>query len=264
VHLDDYTDTAAVKKAEDKILKNARKYIDNYCKEYYTTQEDTGPQRKAIFKQSAKLVSSCMKDRFGEKAIFELLGASVNKKMDIVDWLITKICNVVEKKKVNKTYGQNYIDDRLKKLTKQDYKDKVVELQKIYYGGENSMSKQCERLYAERHNVLVSRLRNSINDIKYLFNTNNLIVADVVKCITSDEMKTAELQNLVNEKVELHSIKMESSIRSMKFIYNNMIGNYEYIYRIRSIVEYLKQLRNKRANYVKRPDDIDAIIRNKH
>lgn len=263
----DYSDNVLVKKAEDKILKNARKFIDNYCQMYYAKHEDQGPARKKIFRVSSKIVANKLADRYSESVILKLLGFSVEINDEIDQWIMNKIYKDVEKKKEFKTYGADYVDNELAGLKKTERKQKILQMQDTFYANkQNNISKQSEELFSERQNVLSLRLEKSLVHIKNLFNANNQIIESLVRRIDSDGQTdiegdyTRQLGELADEEINKRTSKLEESLIAVKCIYINAIGNYEYIYRIRSIVAYLKELRDIQMKSIKRPSDIDDVL----
>jgi DNA polymerase elongation subunit (family B) len=266
-----YTDSDEVKKAEDSILRNARKFINMFCKEYYAKYEDVGKARKSTFRESAKIVSQAMLSKYDYDIVIKLLGFSVKVDDEIGNWLIKKVFSVVEKKKENKAYGSTYIDSQLKNLTRKERKIKILSLQNLYYSNKQyNLLKCCEKNFNERHTILEIRLRKSLYCVKDLFNTNNMIIQDVIKHgnhleenMTLNEQEfESELKLLAKKRIEQHSEKLEKNIAELRYIYVNAIGNYEYIYRIRSIVEYLKQLRDTYIGNIKPPKNMDEIVSN--
>jgi DNA polymerase elongation subunit (family B) len=259
VEIRDHADNEEVKKAEDKILKNARKFVDNFCKEYYTVYEDTGKARKEIFKKVSKVVSERLTSRYGEADIIKLLGFSVEVDDEIGNWIVKKIFGVVEKKKQNKNYGKEYIDERLETIEKKLRHKKITQLQNIYYADKQfNLIKKCEKTYEDRHKILELRLRKSLSHVKSLFSANNLIVDKITQylktvdtVLVNTDKTEDQMQSMADAHIETHYEKIRDNILEIKYIYVNMIGNYEYIYRIRSIVNYLKELRNRAAGIIK-------------
>jgi DNA polymerase elongation subunit (family B)/DNA-binding transcriptional MerR regulator len=290
VPVQNYDDSVEVKAAEDKNLKLARKYIDNYSSQYTTSHVDRGPLYKNIFRKSAKIVKSNFIDICGnnaaDTAIITLLGYSVDPDKDLETWLLERIRKEVEKKPKNKNYGKSYIDSLLGKSvleanarTRSQY---ILDLQNSYYVNKNNNKNNnilyfSEEQYKERQQILERRFGISINKVKSLYHTNNDIIASVADHIKSrlkieeinDDTKDIDvyLQNtgmdmadfdkslayIAKDKLDKSMETIMDSIAELKFIYYNLISNYEFIYQIRSIVDYLKILRNKSIGVIKAP-----------
>jgi DNA polymerase elongation subunit (family B) len=291
VHINNYDDPDEITKADKKSLDLARKYIENICKAYNVTYVDKGGIYKNIFKKSSaivksKLIKACGNNDASNK-IINLLGFSVDPDKDLDLWLFDKIKSVIEKKPKNKNYGKVFVDNLLSKAnleangrTRSAY---IIDLQKSYYATKNNnILIQSELQYNERQQILEKRFRTSFNMIKNLYHINNNIienVADYIKSnikieeITDESSKDintylessgvnitnldTRLEKIADENIDKSSKKIFDNISEMKFIYYNLLSNYEYIYQIRSIVEYLKVLRNKQINNIKAPSKKD-------
>lgn len=291
VHVTNYDDKAEVKKAEDNNLKLARKFIDEFCKKYYTNYADKGGIYKTIFKRSSLIVKNKLIAYGGNdqssKDIVKLLGFSVDPNDNLEEWLLKKVHSLVEKKKINKTYGEDYVKTLLVPATiKAQGKTRanyLKELHMVFYVAKNGILNDVEEIYHNRQQILEFRFRRSLDAIKDIYHMNNNIIESVSKHIklaididnkfnTSVDDSTIELnkdidkylltnninitefdktlETIAEEKISEKSEKLIHGINELKYIYYNLISNYEYVYQTRSIVEYLKQLRNKSINYI--------------
>jgi hypothetical protein len=156
----------------------------------------------------------------------------------------------------------------------------IKNLQLAYYTNARSISKSSEDQYNERQQILELRFRLSINNIVNLYHLNNKIIEDVSEHIkTIIDINTQHndplenkpdvaiekdidtilesngididnfdktLEDIATVNIQQKSDSLLSGIEDLTFIYYNLISNYEYIYQIRSIVNYLKQLRNNK------------------
>jgi DNA polymerase elongation subunit (family B) len=294
-------DPEELKKAEDTNLKLARKFVDDFCKKYYTNYANKGGIYKTIFKKSTqivkdKLIEACGSDK-SSNVIIKLLGFSIDPEDNLEDWIFNKIKSEVEKKKKNKAYGVEYLEELLSKeslkrnnMKKAEY---ILMLQDTYYANKmDNISKIAEANYHERQQILEIRFRQSLNLIKNMYHTNNNIIEMVSSRIKSaidiDSMYNNSIMDtdqVVPEKdldvylessgidintfdKSLESIAEDNiqnkslmdGIIELKFIYYNLLCNYEYIYQIRSIVEQLKTLRDKKINSVKKMSATDKKI----
>jgi DNA polymerase elongation subunit (family B) len=303
VEIKNYDDEDEVKKAELKILNNARKYVDAYCSQYYTQYINKGSIYKDIFKITSKLVHNKLLNNFDESNsthnTIKLLTYSVDiEKEEFDNWIKERITKDVEKKQYNKDYGKKYIEYLIKGLDNKQKNEKIEVLQRIYYARKNNLLKESEKLYNDRQLILEQRLQKSLEDIRNLYRLNNTIVCslnDYIKNIINinneynisiEENKSEsklpsleklkeiknidnkhfnnELDNLIDNNIEQNKEILKKGIKEFKFIYINLISNYEYIYQIRSIVNYLKALRDKKTGIIKTPPkkEITNIVQN--
>ena len=302
VHVNNYDDLDELKKAELQILKNARKYVDTYCKQYYTNYSNKGGIYKNIFKKSATIVKNKIIEQCGNNeasnVIIKLLGFSVDPDDNLEEWITSRIHSLVEKKPKNKLYGEKYVNELLSPAslkkndkTKSDY---ILDLQETFYANKTqSILKITESYYNDRQQILELRFRQSINLIKGIYHMNNNIIDTVSTHIKSiiniDNMHNASnnintidninekndapkdldiyletsgvdidqfdksLNDIATKTIQNKSQKLFEGISELKFIYYNLMSNYETIYHIRSIVDYLKILRNKKIGLTKPP-----------
>lgn len=293
----DYDDKVEVKKAEADNLKLARKFIDDFCKRFYVKYSDKGGIYKNIFKKSSNIVKRKLIETCGDNTsneIIELLGFSVDPDDNLEEWLLTKVVKFVEGKKLNKTYGADYVDNLLShKSLKELNKSKSIytaELQYAFYANKKSnISQMVETTFCERQQILEHRLRQSINIIRNIYHTNNKIienVADYIKSATNIDQNfntgvetteelakdidsylvtngydiddfTKTLDDVATQKIKDQSDKILAGINELKMIYINLVSNYEYIYRMRSIIDYLKKMRNRTIGLIKPPPKQD-------
>jgi hypothetical protein len=281
----DQNDPVELKKAEDTNLKLSRKFVDNFCKRFFTNYQEKGGIYKNIFKRSAKIVNDKITEVCGNNSssnmIIKLLGFSVDPDKDLASWIVEKSISIVEKKKTNINYGKTYVESILKEKPSKAAKSAcVTEMQLTYYTNQKSISKSAEDQYNERQQILEIRFRQSINNIIKLYHLNNKIIEDVSEHIKTiidintqynDPVENPKetpitkdidtilasngvdlnefektLEDIAAENIKQKSESLLSGIDDLKFIYYNLISNYEYIYQIRSIVDYLKQLRNQK------------------
>jgi hypothetical protein len=276
---DDPHNLVEIKKAEDEILKKARKFIDTYCKVYYTNYEDRGAVYKKLYKASAAVIQTRLKSTYVEQDVIKLLGLSVGEEID--EWLLNKVINVIKRKKGNKTYGRDYVEAALLGLDKKTRDEKVLNMQGVYYANRSvNILKAAQAQYNERQRILESRLRKSLAGIRQLYKTNDNIVEMSISYLKSiididninaeilgEERVQDELENIVSKELEEHKAEIAEGLNKLKNIYYNLLSNYEYIYCVQEIVEYLKTLRNKKIGYKRPPpqrlidETIDRFIR---
>jgi DNA polymerase elongation subunit (family B) len=274
-----YDEADEIKKAEDMNLKLARKYIDNLCKKYHTNYSNKGDIYKSVFKKSSTIVKNKIIEKCGDNessnVIIKLLGFSVDPDDNLEDWIFNRIKTLVEKK--NKSHGETYINNLLKeKNLKKDDKAKYInELQNVYYVNKTSILNMSENQYNDRQQILESRFKQSINMIKNTYHMNSNIIEEVSKHIKTvididnkfDNVETLDnylislnidadeldqtLDEIATNTIQNKASQLLEGINELKYIYCNLMGNYEYIYNIRNIADYLKTLRNRKVNNIK-------------
>lgn len=314
VAIQDPNDDDEVKKAELTILKNARKYIENYAEQYYSVYINKGPVYKDIFRISSKVMYNKLYNNFDKniKPTIKLLTYGVNLEEEFDLWFKERMEKDVKAKKYNKKYGEIYIESKLQDLTTEDRNLKIKILQKSYYGRrKKSIQYKSEQLYNEKQLELEKSFMKNISDIKRVFNLNNSMIkkiSDYLKDISNiDEiMNEAQSNNnsknndnieyvvIKDEKLSFESIKKKSNINDaeindvinsiaeeefnekkeemIKYLSNlkttqvNLMSNYEFIYQVNSIVDYLQKLKDKKLGVIKRPkeknikNEIDKFI----
>lgn len=318
--VDPVTDSAEdIKASDDKIYANACKFIDNYCKKYYTQYHSKGKIYQSIFRMSNKAITTTLKEHYVPEVV-DIFKSSYDRDnmeswMEIkaektvikgikgygkshVDIIMNKIETTVETDILSEFTDENdddYISTRKEKKqltetisakTKTLKKAKMKDLQDMYFARKaDSMLHKREKAFKERKNALQRQLKDNLEAIlsvlnhhagmvdtvsKYikdtlgidkLYNGAGLVVpaqfgyldhADSVDALII--MKTAEQQ--INKLLE--DEKLSESVNKMKIIYINMLSNYEFIHKTRSIVDHLKACRNKTIGVVIKPDSFDA------
>jgi DNA polymerase elongation subunit (family B) len=166
-----------VKIAEDRIYKNACKFIESYCSKYYANYNTFGKTHQKIFKTASKAIQCVIKDQ--DSLVGDLLGANVNFD-DFEAWFVE-----YTEKKANKAvvgYGEGFIIKELQKINmminargttsetetaniKKEIKERRAEklqmLQKNYYGGAKSTLERHELDYKNTMSILRKRLREN-------------------------------------------------------------------------------------------------------
>jgi DNA polymerase elongation subunit (family B) len=285
-HIDcDSNDEAEIKKVNGKIYDKSKSYIIKYCGQYNSSYTCKGPIYKNIFKKCSKIVETKMLQTYNtdsSRLIIKLLGFSVDPDDNLEAWIIKKIHSTVERKKKNKDYGKTFVDNYIKfNKTTENLKSKnIIDLQQVYFASQNSIVKNCESQYQERQAVLESRLRQTIIVIQNLYHTNNKIIEEIanniIKKIDLDnkfntendilpttkideflednelnlEQYNKQLNDITDNNISNYNDKLINGITELKFIYYNLISNYEYIFHVRCIVDYLKSLRDKKIGNI--------------
>jgi DNA polymerase elongation subunit (family B) len=270
-----------IKIAEDKTFANACKYVENYCGKFYTNYHSKGKIYQKIFRMANTVVVNNIKKHCGRETVTLL-----NSNYDIdnlEEWLDTK----AEKDalKTIKGYGKEHVNNVVENMEASEKKKKIKELQDIYFSNKkHNLSIIQEKAFKERHVLLQRLLRDNLNRITDVLNYNTRVICKVsdkiksiididnnfnnpdvqvpafdeiseVKNINEEDLdKTAqeEIENLITNK------KLYDSLNKMRYIYINMLSNYNFIHKTRCIVDYLKLFRNKTIGFVNKPKDFDT------
>ena len=285
---DDSTDASEV--AEKKIYGKAGKYIDDYCKSYYTNYQSKGKIYQKVFKIANNVVNTKLKEVVDHEGIVDLIGSSCD-----LEKLESWICEKAEKIAIKdaKGYGQIYIEDQLRKAVESNQKNvkdeisdnektisvgktkkkKSQELQEVYFANKSNLSKEREIQFKQRLDILKRNIRENLSGIRSLYSTNQDMIEalsnKIKKIIQVDDkfndsgsevptwediietkqIDIVDLNETMNQKIEeLMGNKMFwEAIGKMKFIYVNLVSNYVFIHKTRSIVDYLKVCRNNES-----------------
>jgi len=277
--------------AEKKIYSKAGKYVDNFCKSYYTNYTSKGKLYQKVFKIANKVVNKKLKEVYDHSGIVDLIGSSCD-----LGKLETWLCEKSEKVaiKVAKGYGQLYVEDQLQRVvddvvntveydsdeeeesinTKALKRKKLQDLQSVYFSNKSNLSKTREMQFRQRSDILKRNIRENIEGIKSLYNLNqNMIetlsqkIKEVIKIDENfndagssvpvwndikeiEDIDELELDELMNSKIEelMNNQPFWKAINKLRFIYTNLVSNYEFIHKTRSIVDHLKTCRNKVSN----------------
>jgi DNA polymerase elongation subunit (family B) len=270
-----------LKIAEDKIYKNACKYVDNYCDKYYTTYNSKGPIYQKIFRMANKVVVENLKQHYGTDTI-----AILNSNYDIEDmekWLEEKAEK--EALKYIKGSGKQHVDKATLDMEEKEKYKKIGELQDMYFSRkQGSISKMREKDFRTRQLVLQRQLRDNLGKIINVLNYNTKMICNVSNkikqalnidnmyndegsevpefddIINIDNIDHSEIDKMAQSGVQslVENEKLSDALQSMRYVYINMMSNYSYIHTTRAIVDYLKQCRNRSIGMAARPSSFNA------
>ena len=113
-------DADDIKTADDKIYKNASKYITEFCKQYYSKYANKGKIYQKIFKVSNKAIEEKLSEYCDPKIVKLLTGNYDVEKL--YEWLDDKAYKYALNE--NKEYGRIYISNVLNKLEGNEKKEK--------------------------------------------------------------------------------------------------------------------------------------------
>lgn len=264
VSVKDYSDNSEIKKAEDSILRKARKFIDNYSLPYYTQYKDLGVQYKQIFKQASSAVNFILEVLCKNKQVLTILKNSVGNTKDcvITDWIYKKIVSRIESVARNKTFGKDYVNHRLKGLSGKAKKDALCKMQEVFYG-EGRVLQKCEQAFNERRQILDLFMKKSLSRMNWLFTTNEVIIQTLVKEIKEDEdnimdMETTKL--LALSILEDNDVELQAAITELEELYTHIMSTHFYIFKVRKIVEYLREFKVTRVVPKYISENLESII----
>ena len=284
-----------LKAAEERIYKNACKFIESYCEKYYVNYNSFGKTHQKIFKTASKSLSNVIKSQ--DVLVSDLLNANVDYD-DFETWFVE-----YTEKKANKAtlgYGISFIEAELanikknillkyedadeefiNKEIKEQRSEKLQLLQRSYYGIKNSILDQRELNYRNTMSILRKKLRENYQKYMKAYGAYNSTIEDVMNQMRNkiggfDELMkpTKDPHNFAVEDFDCESLDenidsySESRvdmllnnkqfceiINDLKILHNNLLSAHVVIKRTRDIVSYLKVCRDKDAKAVVRPND---------
>jgi hypothetical protein len=236
-----------------------------------------------------------LKQYYGKETITLLNG---NYDIDnLEEWLI-KISEKNALKDI-KNYGKEHIELKLSDLMGVRKKMKIKTLHDMYISKDkNNLSFTRENAFKERHNLLQMNLRDNLYSITTVLKYNTKIVnnlSDKIKSIINidneyngpntevptfdsiDKIKNIDDQELnikAQDEIEnlVENVELQIALNKLKYVYVNMLSNYNFIHKTRSIIDYLKIYRNKSLGIVIKPktfntaqfvkENVDEILKN--
>jgi DNA polymerase elongation subunit (family B) len=269
-----------LKSAEDKIYANSCKYIENYCDKYFTKYQSKGKIYQKIFRMANSAVVENLKQHCGKETVALLNGNYDIENLE--EWLEKKS----EKDAIRAIngYGKEHVDNIIRDLNKKDKQKKIKELQEVYFSNKkNNLLKIREASFKERRTLLHRHLNdNIVNIISVLnYNTNSIIqVSSVIKeKLNIDNMynnaneEVPDFDNIGLENIDSESLddialasvhglfdneKLFNALNKLRYIYINMLSNYNYIHKTRYIVDHLKILRNASIKFDSKPKSFNV------
>jgi hypothetical protein len=294
-HVDSIDDTAEeLKVAEDKIYKHATKFIEEYCKKYYTEYNTFGKVYQKIFKEANKTI--CNKVKTVDVLASELLSSNVSLD-DFEEWFKI-LCEKAADKQLSVNYGRDFIQGILADIKGDDPKHtkflrsrKIAILQAAYYGKSNvskSLLQTRDISFKETYEILCRRFREESKHFTVLFNNYHNGVSILINTIKkrldinegmkepvavsndytiedfNTEIPVEELDfqadNLTSQLFA--SETFTNTLNRFKDLYANFISAHKSLKQTQSIVDYLKTLRDHDNRTVVRPSEtsIQAAI----
>lgn len=289
----------ALKIADDKIYKNSGKFIDNYCKQYYSNYHQFGKAYQKMYKTADKYLGGEIK----QKDVFTHTLIRSNIKMTLSDvknksdgrekfakWFIEMVTKTAEKR--TKNYGEEYISQRLDTIPKNRRKQVLHALQRAYGKEGFSINSSRNNALAKTMSILSRRLRENAEDFMYVFSYYHGGINKVTQVIkngseigeefyspTTGEAKKYSMEdlsiniddNMIEElkraaKENANEIfsnkKVIETLNTLKKIYVDVLAAQMARLRTLHIMEALQSRKNARNRIVVRPDKqiMDAMI----
>lgn len=274
--LDDSVDELKI--AEDKTYNNACKYIENYCDKYYAKYSSKGKIYQKIF----KVANNIIKDKLNEFCSPEAVNILANYDIENIEkWLFEKAEK--DAMKSNTGHGARHINNLIKDLDDEAKHKKIQELQNIYFANrQNNLSSMHKKIFEDRNavlkrqvsdnmknliailnhhsgmiNVVQEKIKKSLN-IGNLFNGISEEVPDfdsLAADLDNSELDTIarrEINNLSNNKM------LVESMNKLRYIYINILCNYNFIQKTNLVADYLVQCRNNTISLKPRPKNFDV------
>ena len=203
---------------------------------------------------------------------------------DLENWLEEKAEKAAMKD--IKGYGKEYVDNLVKDLDEADKHKELIKLQKVYFAyKKGTILEKRERAFKDRRMLLQTQVRDNMDLIVKFLNRQKRVVSgisDIIKdsvgidnlynepdAIVPDasgllsDVECIDARALIKFKNMLNEVGMKDGLNKLQSIYINMISNFNFIQKTRSIVDYLKLMRNAKIKYVAVPDtfDVDQFIK---
>tara|TARA_Y100000389_G_scaffold177908_1_gene190604 strand:- start:694 stop:1830 length:1137 start_codon:yes stop_codon:yes gene_type:complete len=267
-----------LKTSEDKTYHNACKYIDNYCKKYYTNYASKGKIYQKIFRIANSVVIDKVKEHCGKETV-SILNSSYDIE-NLEGWLEKKAEK--EAMKSTKGYGKIHVTNIVGNMENDEKAKKIKELQGIYFSRKSTnLSRMREKAFKERQTLLQRQVRDNLgklvsvlnyhtkmvgtvqNRIKKVLNINNMFndaeseIPDFVDLPDADSIDMELLEHTAGQEMDqlINNSGLLESLNKLRYIYINMICNYNFIQKTRLIVDYLMQCRNKTIGFKQKPKD---------
>lgn len=270
-----------LKTAEDKTYANACKWVENYCGKFYTNYQSKGKIYQKIFRMANSVVIDNLKEHCGKETI-SLLNSNYDIE-NLEEWLDKK----AEKDAIKciKGYGKEHVSALIVGMDDVSKKKKLKELQNMYFATKkNNFQKIREKAFKERHALLQRQLRDNLCNIVDVLNYNMHVigkVSDKIKTIINidnkfnnadDVVPTFDcipgVDNIISEDLDdvaqreinnlMDNEKLYTSLNKLRYIYINLLSNYNFIHKTRSIIDYLKLYRDKILGIKNKPKGFDT------
>lgn len=267
--------TESIKSADEQVYKHACKYIDEYCKQYYSTYHAFGEVYQKIFRTAQKALSATLSkdDPLGS----DLLCSNVNLEQ-FETWFVEMIRKKAQRDA--RGYGKQYIDHIIGHLKGKEKTRKITLLQKAYYGVPRFCIKdQRNDQHQRQMSMLRRQIREKYSDIAQLYQLHGKnidVIRELIKenVHISDELfapRSAANENAVNDidvsyderKLNLQTLQIAEQLRDntrylevmeeYKKLYYAVYGSMLSKYCTESVLDELKQHKDNIGKQVSRP-----------
>ena len=251
-----------IQESEEKIYVNSCKYIESYCEKYYSKYESNSKTNQAVFKLANAAIVKKLHDIYPIETT--ILGSCYDVD-NLEEWLLNK----AEKRiiKETKNYGECYVKNALINLNTTQKKIKLADLQRVYFTNKSrNLLNTREKSHKVRQTLLCRLIRDNITILIKLLNQQTRIIINVSDIVKNTlKVDTIPNINISSEYVDAEikilttDVEMKTSLTKLKYIYINLLSSYNFIYKTRSIVGYLKTNRTHKIGLINPPSDKDHI-----
>lgn len=185
-----------LKVAEDRMFKNATKFIKAYSRQYYSSYNTFGSAYQKVFRTANKLVGDYIKTH--DTLTHQLVTANVPDE-GFEEWFIES----VDKRaiKLSNTFGQEFLASELAKITSEHKKagdkftadekkelsikheDKLQSMQRIYYGVRKSIMTIRTTAFRTTMSILRRQVREHIASFRRVFSKYQGSVNDISRVL---------------------------------------------------------------------------------
>jgi DNA polymerase elongation subunit (family B) len=264
---------------DKKIYDNAVKFVDNYAKKYYSQYHKIGGAYKSIYTKVSKKLKEEL--QYTNQNLSELLSGNLEEDTKKTHWISAKAEKAAKKDVRLAKYGKLFVEDALEDCeTKQERKDKIIQLQNTYYNDRNINNLQ--RVATNKHRGDMVQINNQIillqRKIEKFYNFHNALLQNIIdehkKSINIPREYTEQIKEgeeaqtikfdisevKINVKPYIREITNNETIRkildNIEEIYNEAYNAWLDLEEVKSIVKYLQvNIRDKGKKYVYIPEE---------
>jgi len=199
-----------LKIADDKVYKNACKYVDDYCKQYYSSYNTFGKAYQKMYKTADSYISGGIKQE--DELAYKIMKGNINvtseditnsteSKEDFANWFVDFAEKDVKKEIKNTDFGVEFLKSELKKIPKEERAEKIKRLQKVYYNMPKGQSiiDVRKKDFDQTMSILRRKLRENSEDYMMIFNTYQKSILQLTDIIKNNINLDQELFNSTHE-----------------------------------------------------------------
>jgi DNA polymerase elongation subunit (family B) len=269
-----------LKKAEDRAYKNATKFVDEYCKGYYSQYASVGKVYQKTFRAVSKAIKAPMEKR--DHLAHKLLSQNADLE-DFEEWMVTKTEAHVQKD--FKGYGAEYVKRDLREREAPERPDRVSTLCRVYFGNRNGLQGTRDRMFRERMANLRSNLRSKREVFVQLYKKYHLGIQRLTETVKESLPINPDTFEPVEEKINLGEEDLDIDVEDLvedidqkvqetvdgfmedplvadavgtyKALYLNLYSVYKMKFQTDSICKALRLKRNRLTRTVTKPKVIE-------